>query len=172
MGGDFTKDRPVFPREVGYEFPMKNLIFAISLITSSLAIACPDLSGTYAVCRSKNNVLIEGTDLTIKYIPIPHVNLFQISFLPDGTSEREEILLSGNGVPAKKSWVGSTGIKYESVSSARCLGNLLQVRTDTTFDGRPYVNETSQYFKQGDDLVRISRGTTGELRYVDILTCR
>ena len=171
MGGDSVKDRPVFPREFGYELSMKKLIFAISLITTS-AFACPDLSGTYSVCRSRNNILIEGTDLTVKYTPIPHVNLFQISFLPDGSSTREEILLPGNGVPVKDSWVGPTGIKYERVMSARCLGNLLQARTDITADGRKYVNETSQYYKQGTDLVRISRGTTGELRYLDILTCK
>ena len=171
MGGNSAKDRPVFPREVRYELFMKKLIFAIALITTS-AFACPDLSGTYAVCRSQKNILIEGTDLIVKFIPIPHVGLFQFSFLPDGNSEREEMLISGNGVPAKKSWVGPTGIKYESVISARCLGNLLQARTDITADGRNYVNETSQYFKQGDALVRISRGTTGEMRYVDILTCR
>lgn len=102
MGGDFVKDGPVFPGEIRYELTMKNLIFAISLMTTSLVFACPDLSGTYAVCRSRNNVLIEGTDLIIKYIPVPHVDLFQISFLPDGSLTREEILISGNGVPAKK----------------------------------------------------------------------
>lgn len=150
---------------------MKKLIPTLLFVTSFAHAACPDLSGHYAVCRSNRNVLIEGTDLVVKKIDVPGNTFYNFSMLADGYLEREEITFPANGVTVKDSWE-SVGIKYERQMYARCLGNLVQAHTEITANGASYVNETSQYFKQGDDLVRISRGTTGELKYTDILTCR
>ena len=150
---------------------MKKLIMATILLTSFAQAACPDLSGHYALCRSHQNVLIEGTDLEVKKIDVPNNTFYKFSMLADGNLEREEITFPANGVTVKDSWE-SVGIKYERQMYARCLGNLVQAHTEITANGESYVNETSQYYKQGDDLVRISRGSVGQLRYTDILTCR
>ncbi len=150
---------------------MKKFPIILVFLTTFAQAACPDLAGHYALCRSNRNVLIEGTDMVVKKIDVPNNTFYKISMLADGNLEREEITFPANGVTVKDSWE-STGIKYERQMSARCLGNLVQAHTEIIADGLSYVNETSQYFKQGDDLVRISRGTVGELRYTDILTCR
>jgi hypothetical protein len=152
---------------------MKKLIFTILLITSFSTFACPNLGGNYQVCRSQKNILIEGSDLKVQQFSAPGTAVFRFSMLPDGTREREEVTFIANGSEMKDSWVGPTGIKYERVMFGKCLGNLLQWHTKILADGAPYVNETSQYFRQGDDLVRISRGIFpyGE-KYFDILTCR
>jgi hypothetical protein len=151
---------------------MKNIIFFISILTTSV-YGCPELGGNYQVCRSQKNILIEGTDLVVKQIPVPNMTVFKMSMLPDGSREREEVMFVASGAQMKDSWTGPTGIQYDRVMYGKCLGNLLQWHTEITADGEYYVNETSQYFRQGDDLVRISRGKTysGE-RYFDILTCR
>jgi hypothetical protein len=151
---------------------MKNLIFAISLI-SLPALSCPNLGGTYQVCRSQKNILIEGTDLKVEQYTGSSTAVFKMSMLPDGSRDREVTTLIANGSEAHDSWVGPTGIKYDRVMYGKCLGNLLQWHTEITADGASYVHETSQYFRQGEDLVRISRGhsPSGE-KYFDILTCR
>lgn len=149
---------------------MKTFII-LSFISLSSFAACPDLSGHYPVCRSKENILIEGV-LSVKKIEVPGNTFYKMDLTPDGSSEVEEVFFPANGVPVKDSWVGSTGMKYERTTSARCLAdNLLQVRTEILRDDGPHVLETSQYFKQGDALVRISRGQLVELKYRDILTC-
>lgn len=152
---------------------MKNIIFAISLISSFSTFACPNLGGNYQVCRSQKNILIEGTDLKVQQIPVPHMTIFKFSMLPDGSREHEEVMFVASGAQMKDSWVGPTGIKYERMMFGKCLGNLLQWHTEILADGEAYVRETSQYFRQGEDLVRISRGTfpSGE-KYFDILTCK
>jgi hypothetical protein len=135
--------------------------------------ACVDLSGEYSLCRSRNNILIEGSDMKVRKIDVPHNTFYSFDFLPDGNREREVLTFPANRTTVKDSWVGSTGMKYEREISAACLGNLVQVRTLVTRDGGPHINETSQYFKRGENLVRISRGTVGQsLRYTDVLTCR
>ena len=110
--------------------------------------------------------------MVVQMIPVPHNTLYKMSFLPDGSREREEVLIPTNRATVKDSWVGPTGTKYERSLYAACLGNLLQVHTEITRDGEAYVKETSQYYKQGEDLVRISRGKLVEYKYTDILTCR
>lgn len=170
--GIWNKIRLFFPREIGYDWPMKKLIFVISFMALP-ALACPNLGGNYQVCRSQKNILIEGTDLEVQYYRAAGMNLFKFSMLPDGSLDREEITLLANGFPVKDSWTGPTGIKYERMMYGKCLGDLLQYHTEITADGGYYVNETSQYFRQGDDLVRISRGKTFDGKnYFDILTCR
>lgn len=151
---------------------MKYQILIPLLVTSFAHAACVDLQGEYSLCRSRNNVLIEGSDMKVKTINVPHNTFYSFDYLPDGHRERDVVTFPANRVPVKDSWVGSTGMKYERTISAACLGNLLQVKTLVTRDGEPHVNETSQYFKQGENLVRISRGTMGvSYKYRDILTC-
>jgi hypothetical protein len=143
---------------------MKTLLTLLLVIPSFSFAACPDLSGHYAVCRSWKNILIEGTDMNVQKIDVPNNTFYKISFLADGNNERETLLFPANGIEVK--------ISDEQIMSARCLGNLVQARTTITRDGEVLVSETSQYYKQGDNLVRISRGKVGEVSYTDILTCR
>ncbi len=160
----WNKIRLFFPKEFGYELRMKKLIFAISLITTFSASACPDLGGNYQVCSSRNGILEEGS-LSVKQIPVPYP-VFHFSM------NGEEITFAATGWEQKHSW-SADGVKYEHVMFGKCLGNLLQAHTEILADGEAHVKETSQYYRQGKDLVRISRGVypSGE-RYFDILTCR
>lgn len=142
---------------------MKNLILIAASFTTLAHAACVDLSGTYYVCRSNQNVLIEGTDLTVKTIRVPGNTFYNFDFLSDGQAEREQLTFPANGVEVK--------LDENRRMSARCLGNLVQARTTETRDGEIWSEETSQYFKQGNKLVRISRGYIGTYKYTDILTC-
>lgn len=151
---------------------MKTLMTALLFISTAAAATCPDLQGEYALCRSKRNILIEGTSLTVRKIVVPGNTFYQFSFLPDGQSNREEIFFPANGVPVTDRWV-SVGANYERTISARCLApNLLQARTLITRDGEVSVEETSQYYMQAGVLKRISRGRVGEMRYTDFLDCK
>jgi hypothetical protein len=145
---------------------MKKLTLIVALISfNSFAFTCPDLSGKYAVCRSKKNILLEGTDLNVKKTEVPGNTFYSFSFLQDGNVERSQVLFPANGIPVK--------IDEETSMYARCLSDdLLMTRTTVMRDGKVWSEETSQYFKQGTDLVRISRGYIGEMKYTDILTCR
>lgn len=142
---------------------MKTFIL-LALISVNSFAACVDLSGEYALCRSRNNDLIEGVDMRVRKIDVPHNTFYEFDYLPDGQSEREKTFFPANGVQVKTD--------EHTTISARCLGNLLQVRRTVVKENSATITETSQYYKQGDDLVRISRGVIGEYRYTDILTCR
>lgn len=151
---------------------MKHLIFVMLFLSTAASATCPELQGEYAVCRSKKNILIEGTALTVKKIIVPGNTFFQFSYLPDGATSREEIFFPANGVPVKDSWV-SVGVKHERTISARCLAPyLLQVRTLILRAGEVLVEETSQYYMENGVLRRISRGRVGELKYTDFLDCK
>lgn len=134
------------------------------LFTVNSFAACVDLSGTYAVCRTEKNILIEGTDMVVKTINVPNNTFYQFDYLPDGYSEREKVIFPANRVEVRTD--------ADTVVRAACLGNLVQVHRKVVKENSATIEETSQYFKQGDSLVRISRGTIGDLKYFDILTCR
>lgn len=150
---------------------MKHTIAAFLFLSSVAHAACPALQGEYTLCRSKKNILIEGA-LSVKKIEVPGNTFYEFKLSPEGSSEVETTFFPANGIPVKDSWVSSTGVKHERTISARCLAdNLLQVRTQILAYGGTLVEETSQYYMQGEELRRISRGKVGELKYTDFLDC-
>lgn len=117
------------------------------------ALACPELKGTYTHCESSKGILDEVAEFRVREYPQGRTKLYRF------TTEASDQIIPANRIQFRT--------EHGTLMSAACLGNLLQVRTTTS-----ELQETSQYYKQGNKLVRISRGTLNGERYTDILTCR
>lgn len=129
---------------------MKSIIF---LLIAYPALACPDLKGIYTHCESSKGILDEVAEFRVREYPQGRTKLYRF------TTEASDLIIPANRIQFRT--------EDGTLMSAACLGNLLQVRTTTS-----ELQETSQYFKQGEKLVRISRGTLNGERYTDILTCK
>lgn len=131
---------------------MKFLTLTLCLISLSAA-ACPELKGSYTQCKSWKGILDEVSEFRVREYPQGRAKLYRF------TTETSDQIIPANRIQFRT--------EEGTLLSAACLGNLLQVRTTT-----PELQETSQYYKQGTKLVRISRGTLNGERYTDILTCQ
>lgn len=150
---------------------MKYLIFASAFI-SSVAMACPDLSGTYAVCRSKNNILIESTDLVVEQQVVNGDTHYSLSYLQDGTSQREGYTLIADGVSRTEEWVSETGVHFVGVTMARCVGDKLYLDSDIKFDGENWKKDQNWIVRKGDSMIQTSKGVVVTMPYTDVLTCK
>lgn len=127
---------------------MKNLPLILCFLASPV-LACPELKGTYTQCTSWKGILDEVREFRVREYPQGRTKLYRF------TTEASDQIIPANRIQFRT--------EDGTLMSAACLGNLLQVRTPT---------ETSQYYKHGEKLVRISRGTLNGERYTDILTCQ
>lgn len=132
---------------------MNFMKFFILLFITFPALACPELKGTYTHCESWKGILDEVAEFQVREYPQGRTKLYRF------TTEASDQVIPANRIQFRT--------EDGTLMSAACLGNLLQVRTTT-----PELQETSQYYKQGEKLVRISRGTLNGERYTDILTCQ
>ena len=132
---------------------MEFMKFFILTLLSLPALACPELKGTYKHCESWKGILDEVAEFQVREYPQGLTKLYRF------TTEASDQVIPANRIQFRT--------EDGTLMSAACLGNLLQVRTTT-----PELQETSQYYKQGAKLVRISRGTLNGERYTDILTCQ
>lgn len=147
---------------------------SLSILFAALpAWSCPQLSGSYKVCRSKNNILIESTDLTVKQSRgVDGHERFAISFLQDGTTERQSYELVANQVPVTESWVSDTGVQFVGITTTSCDGNVLYLESVITADGEHWKTEHNQIFRRGSAMIQTSEGRVVEMPFRDTLTCR
>ncbi len=149
---------------------MKKILF-LAMFVVVHAQACPNLSGDYSVCRSKQNILIESTDMKAIQVTQNSITTYTFDSLPDGENQREIVTLMASGQSIKKSWITSTGEHFESTITAQCLGDSIKLQSSTTSDGRNWMTESSIIRKIGNTLVKTSTGVVGEMKFVDTLTC-
>lgn len=150
---------------------MKALSLILAL-TSFRAFACPDLAGEFAVCRSKNNVSIEGVDMIVRNTMNEGVRHYTFDFLPDGYTERSKERYEVSRFPARKEWVSETGVNFVSVVSTKCVGNKLYLDSVITSDGANWKSDVTVIRKSGNTLIMDSKGTVGRMAFTDTLTCR
>lgn len=145
----------------------------IAFVSWRAAANCPNLTGQYAVCRSRSNVLIESTDLRVAQRSDSGIERYSISFLPDGSLQREAYELVADGVPVAEEWVSETGVRFRGVTTVHCEGERLKLSSVITADGEHWKTEHS-VIKAGEDssLVQESRGMVGQLAFTDQLICR
>lgn len=149
---------------------MKYLIVA-SILISTAAFSCPDLSGTYAFCRSKNNILIESTDLVVDQQILNGITHYSLSYLQDGMTDRDGYTLIADGIPSKEEWISETGVRFVSVTMARCMNDKLYLESDITADGNNWKKDQNWIVRKGARMIQTSKGVVGSMAFTDVLTC-
>lgn len=152
---------------------MKLIFVCLVLVSWGAFAACPNLAGHYLVCRSQNNILIESTDLHVEQsLGTDGHEHFDISFLQDGTIDRQGYELIANQMAVTESWVSDTGVQFVGVTTTSCSENVLLLESVITADGQPWKIEHNRVTRQGDAMIQVAEGTVGSLRFRDTLTCR
>lgn len=151
---------------------MKKLIITALALISTSVLACPDLAGNYSVCRSKNNILIESTDLVVEQTEVSGVTHYSISYLQDGTSDRQGYTLIADGQSVKEEWITETGVHFVSVTTATCQGDTLYLDSDIKADGDNWKKDQNWIVRKGQSMIQTSKGVVGAMPFTDVLTCK
>lgn len=143
---------------------MKKILLVSFLLSAQFALACPDLTGTYAVCKtnsvadfmSRENVVIKMTGSNSYLISFDTADgSFNEEVIADG-KERTRTVNNPNG--------GRLRVKITSV----CQANKLIITGKTRFLGIK-MEEVTKLSKAGDDLL-IETSIDG--KPADVSVCR
>lgn len=146
-------------------------------LTSTLVLfswatfACPNLAGTYAVCRSQNHILTESTNLKVDQSTVDGVNHFAVSFLAEGASDRESYVLVADGQTVTESWTDDM-VTYEAKTTVYCMADTVVLKSEVKADGAPFKSEESGIYLLNGNLVQVTSGKLNGRPFNDRLDCR
>ena len=150
---------------------MYALIIA-ALFTSTFALACPDLSGTYAVCRSTTGQLSGASDLVVTQENTDEGTDYLMVSTNDETQEREygPLIADGKLITA----VGTdadTGMQVTTTIISTCGENDVLSKLAVSFGDMKVLDIAVQYFKVGNQLHQVTSGSTMQGPVNDTVIC-
>ncbi len=144
---------------------MRSLILA-SLFVSASAMACPDLSGTYAACRQSDGTITD-TDMVITQAVQAGVTVYSTTSTDaeSGETSTDEIITNGNVVTQ----TDESGITMSS--SAACVGDAVMMKVNIKYQGQDLGTATIETKKEGNALVSRTSGTINGETVEDMSVC-
>lgn len=113
-----------------------SLILALS---SFSALACPNLAGQYAVCRSTTGATSGSSDVLVSQRIENGVTIYSITSTDDETGERDTSEFPADGQIYNNTEV-QDGMEITTSTMIACAGNALNMVSSSTVDSQPLMN--------------------------------
>lgn len=145
---------------------MRSLLLA-SLFVSASAMACPDLSGTYATCRQQSNGTITDTKMVITQAAQSGVTVYSTTSTDADSGERstDEIITSG----VATTMTDEIGITV--TTSASCVGDAVVMSLNFQYQGQDLGTAQLETKKEGNALVSRTSGIINGESVEDVSVC-
>lgn len=145
---------------------MRTMLFAF--LFSFSAFACPDLSGSYSVCRSSNVETPDMFNVVVSQRLEGDATVYSIS------SNLEEAEYKTDGVPTVAEVTEpTTGMTFRVTSTSRCDGQrVLVIKTDLAINGEHMGSVSTDVTKSGDTLTMVMTGYPDGETVSDTMECR
>lgn len=146
---------------------MRFLSFAI-LLTSASAFACPDLSGTFATCRSLNG---NATTMSNVVITQTEEGFMMESTDAEGTRASEMIYTDGRAMVETETDAES-GLTMTTTTTATCVGGSnLNLNSDLSVNEQPIGNMLISVSRSGPQLIQEITGEVMGQPVTDTVVC-
>lgn len=150
---------------------MRFLAIAALLISSS-AFACPNLSGTYASCRSTTGATPGSTDMVVKQSVTNNITTYDVSATNNETNERENEIYRADGkINTQVITDPDSGITLETSSKVYCTGTTLNIDMNVKLNGEVAGYANIKVAKVGSQLIVDSVNFDGEETIVEKEIC-
>lgn len=143
------------------------LLFAFTALS---AIACPNLAGQYAVCRSTTGAVNGATDVIISQRIDNGVVIYTITTTDAETGERDTTEMAANGQIYTTNEPTPEGV-ITTTSSLSCAGEELNLVSSSTFAGEEFATVDVAMTRAGGALHQAFTGFVFGQPFEDILIC-
>lgn len=131
-----------------------------ALLISVSAFACPDLSGTYTVCRSQTGNTSGSTDMVITQAIQNKVTHYSITSTDPDTNERKTEVYKADGKLVSETVTDpDSGMSLTMSSMVKCVNNTVSLNMKVAMGGQQVANVTSVLSKSGKQLTTKTTGT-------------
>lgn len=136
------------------------LLSFIFIFVSSSALACPDLSGTYASCRSLTSSDSTSSDVVVSQRLVNGQTVYTVTASDDETAERSTENLQADGkVVVTKMTDPESGMEFDLYTLMACEGtNSLYIASRIIFQEQTLGTIVTNIKKEGSSLRMTSKG--------------
>jgi len=138
---------------------MRSFAIVIALVSTS-TFACPDLSGTYAACRSQTGNTSGSNDMVITQTVANKVTTYSVSSTDAETHERATETFKADGKTISNTQRDpDTGSTAEMATTVTCTGtSALNITMVIKFNGQAIANMIQMISKSGKTLTMKATG--------------
>ncbi len=143
-----------------------------ALLVSSSAFACPNLSGTYANCRSTTGQTPGSTNMIVTQSVANKITTYEVSATNNETNERENETYRADGqINTQVISDPESGITLETSSKISCTDTTLTIDLNVKLNGQAAGYANIKVVKVGSQLIVDSTSFDGEETIVEKEIC-
>ncbi len=142
-------------------------IALVSILLSTSVLACPNLAGRYAACRSTTGATGGSSDVVITQRASGGVTTYTVVSTDDEDGTRETETMVADGRARSET---SEGLTITMI--ATCPGNSLQVSVAAKQGNRDLGTVRTSSSKQGNEIRHVIRGRIMNQPINDTVVCR
>lgn len=138
---------------------MRTLALALIALSSS-AFACPDLAGTYAVCRSQTGNTAGSTNMVITQATANKVTTYSVTSTDADTNERTTETFKADGKTVSNTQTDpDSGITLQLATTISCVStSAVKINMIVNFNGEQAANIVQTISKSGKTLTMKTTG--------------
>lgn len=138
---------------------MKFLALSAMILSFSAMAACPDLSGTYASCRSNTGEVNQGPTIS-QNISNGVTTYTVVSIDPETGLEITESYIADGLLRVATETDAETGMTLSMGAQATCTGNALSINVQVASQDQEFANLNLKVTKVGGQMTTVTNGTT------------
>lgn len=130
--------------------------FALAaLFVSSTALACPDLSGHYATCRSTNGTVDNTSDVTISQNNTNGLTTYTLKETNDTTGETDTTDIKADAKTYTTTQIDpDSGVSITLAQTTTCEGNALNIMMVESAEDQQVVHLMVKITKEGSQVIQ------------------
>ncbi len=147
------------------------LLAALIAFSSFSAFACPNLSGTYATCRSTTGSMDGSTELVVTQNTANGVTTYTLSAISGENNERETEELVADGKTRSETAQDPTYGEVKASITYTCVGSSLVGNENLQMQGQAVMDINHETTKSGNTITRKYSGMLFGYPFEDTLIC-
>lgn len=138
---------------------MKLLALSALFLSFSAVAACPNLSGTYASCKSSSGEVLDGPTIS-QNIANGVTTYTVVSIDPDSGLEMTEEFIADGVMRVQTATDDETGMVLSLGSQASCSGTTLMIHVRVASQDQEYANLNLKVTKAGNQMTTVTSGSS------------
>lgn len=148
------------------------LVAFMTLLISTSVLACPNLAGRYASCRSTTGQSSGSVDMVITQSTNRGITTYTMTATDSESQERSTDAIKSDGKPLIDTEVDpESGLTLTTSMSASCTATALNIKVNADLSGTPILTAEMKVTKVGNQLQQVITGMAGEESLNDTVIC-